>query len=487
MNHTTSETSVPDEVLAHIADYAISPEPFSETALSTARLCLLDSLGCALLGLTFPACSRLIGPVVPGMTIQNGARIPGTSLELDPVQAAFCFGTMIRWLDYNDTWLAQEWGHPSDNLGAILMTADWCSRQPAHSGRPAFRVRDILNAMIRAYEIQGVLALENAFNRAGIDHVLLVRVASAAVATQMLGGNRDQVLAAVSQAWLDAGPLRTYRHAPNTGSRKSWAAGDATSRAVRLALLTLAGERGYATALTTPTWGFQDAVNRGRDIRLARPFGSYVIENILFKVSFPAEFHGQTAVEAALALHSCVKDRWDRIERICIETQEPAIRIISKQGPLKNPADRDHCLQYMIAVALIHGELTAAHYEADAASNPLIDVLRANMEVVERPQYSRDYLDPDKRSIANSIQVTFSDGEVSPRIEVEYPLGHRRRRDEARPALLAKFTANSSTMLSAEAVSTLVELFEDPLRLDQMPVPDFVQLTLRNATTGPGK
>ena len=477
MNHSTSETSPPDDVLAKIADYACSADSFSPVALATARLCLLDSLGCALLGLTFPACSRLIAPVVPGMTLRNGARIPGTDLELDPVQGAFCFGTMIRWLDYNDTWLAQEWGHPSDNLGAILMTADWRSRQPATSGQPLL-IRDVLNSMIQAYEIQGVLALENAFNRAGIDHVLLVRVASAAVATRILGGNRDQVVAAVSQAWLDGGPLRTYRHAPNTGSRKSWAAGDATSRAVRLALLTLAGERGYATALTTPTWGFQDAVNRGRDVRLARSFGSYVMENILFKVSFPAEFHGQTAVEAALALHPSVRNRWDQIARIRIETQEPAMRIISKHGPLHNPADRDHCLQYMVAIGLIHGELTAEHYEADAAANPLIDQLRAKMEVVERPQYSLDYLDPEKRSIANAIQIDFAGGEPSPRIEVEYPLGHRRRRDEARAALIDKFTANASTRLSANSVAGLVELFQDPVRLDQLPVTEFVNLTL---------
>ena len=478
MLHTSNAAPPPDDVLVRIADYACSSESFPETALATARLCLMDGLGCALLALDFPACTKLVGPVVPGATLREGARVPGTDLELDPVQAAFCFGTMIRWLDYNDTWLAQEWGHPSDNLGAILMTADWLSRQRVRDGRPPLRVRDILTAMIRAYEIQGVLALENAFNRVGIDHVLLVRVASTAVTTRMLGGSRAQIIAAVSQAWLDGGPLRTYRHAPNTGSRKSWAAGDATSRAVRLALMTLAGESGAASALTAPTWGFQDSLFRGRDVRLARTFGSYVMENILFKVSFPAEFHGQTAVEAALSLHPTVKGRWDQIARIRIETQEPALRIIAKDGPLQNPADRDHCLQYMVAVALIQGELTAEHYEADAAANPLIDQLRSHMEVVENPRYSRDYLDPDKRSIANAIQITFTDGQSSQRVEIEYPLGHRLRREESRPALLDKFVKNASTQLAPEAVSSLVELFQDTDQLDQLLVSDFVIRTL---------
>ncbi len=478
MSYTSSAGPPPDDVLVRIADFVCSSESFGETAFDTARLCLMDSLGCALLALDFPACTKLIGPVVPGAALPNGARVPGTDLELDPIQAAFCFGTMIRWLDYNDTWLAQEWGHPSDNLGAILMTADWLSRQRMRDGQSPLRVRDILTAMIQAYEIQGVLALENAFNRVGIDHVILVRVASTAVAMRMLGGTRDQIISAVSQAWLDGGPLRTYRHAPNTGSRKSWAAGDATSRAVRLALMTLAGESGSASALTAPTWGFQDSLFRGRDVRLARPFGSYVMENILFKVSFPAEFHGQTAVEAALKLHPSVKDRWDQIASIRLETQEPAIRIIAKSGPLQNPADRDHCLQYMVAVALIHGELTAEHYEAEAAANPLINQLRSRMEVVENPRYSRDYLDPDKRSIANAIQIDFGDGRPSERVEIEYPLGHRCRRDESRPPLLDKFVKNSSTQLSQESAASLIELFQNAEQLDQLPVSDFVTRTL---------
>ena len=476
MSHIPTELRPPDEIIALIADYVCRPPAFSDEALSTARLCLLDSLGCALLALDFPACSKLIGPAVPGATLEDGARVPGTGLSLDPIQAAFCFGTMVRWLDYNDTWLAAEWGHPSDNLGAILMVADWLSRRRLSEGQPPLQMRDVLNAMVQAYEVQGVLALDNAFNRVGIDHVILVRVASAAVATRLLGGTRDQVANAVSQAWLDGGPLRTYRHAPNTGSRKSWAAGDATRRAVQLALWTLAGEMGYATALTAPTWGFQDAMFRGGTVTLSRPLGNYVMENILFKVSFPAEFHGQTAVEAALQLHPLVKDRWDQITRIQLETQEPAIRIISKTGPLHNPADRDHCLQYMVAVALVHGSLTAHHYDADAAANPLIDRLRERMVVGEMPRYSRDYLDPDKRSIGNSLRIFFADGTETPRIEIEYPLGHRRRRDEARPALVDKFRQNAAARL--RDVDGIVSLFQNADQLDALSVSQFVELTL---------
>jgi 2-methylcitrate dehydratase len=483
MSHISQEVRPPDSVFAAIADYVCGRSEFSDEAVDTARLCVLDSLGCALLALDFPACTKLIGPVVPGATLPDGARVPGTGLTLDPVQAAFCFGTMIRWLDYNDTWLAAEWGHPSDNLGSILMLSDWLSRRRGRDGQPPLRMRDVLHAMIQAYEIQGVLALENAFNRVGIDHVILVRVASTAVATRLLGGSRDQVANAVSHAWLDGGPLRTYRHAPNTGSRKSWAAGDATSRAVRLALWTMAGEMGYATALTAPTWGFQDSLFRGREVRLARSLGGYVMENILFKVSFPAEFHGQTAVEAALRLHPQVRDRWDRIVRIRIETQEPAMRIISKTGPLTNPADRDHCLQYMVAVALIHGQLTADHYEAEAAANPLIDQLRSKMEVVEEPRYSRDYLDPDKRSIANAIQITFVDGEQTERIEVEYPLGHRRRRAESRPALIQKFRENVINRLSTPILEKCQALFDDSSQFDEMSVSEFIDQTLPQPPT----
>lgn len=467
-----------DSVIQQIADYTAAAPPESGEAYDTARLCLMDSLGCALLALNTPACARMLGPVVPGATLPGGARVPGTEFELDPVQGALNFGTMVRWLDYNDTWLAAEWGHPSDNLGAILMTADWLSRQRQRGGQPPLTVRDLLGWMIQAYEIQGILALDNAFNRVGLDHVLLVRIASTAVATKMLGGTRDQIAAAVSQAWLDGGALRTYRHAPNAGPRKSWAAGDATSRAVRLALWTMAGAPGYATPLTTPTWGFQDSLFRGKSITLAQPLGSYVMEHILFKVAYPAEFHAQTAVEAAVRLSPDVRGRLDAIQRIAIETQEPGVRIITKSGPLRNPADRDHCLQYMAAVALLHGTVTAEHYEAEAAADPRVDWLRERMDVVENHAFSRDYLDPGKRSIANAVQVFFTDGTSTERVEVEYPLGHRRRRAESRPELLRKFERNMASRLPEPAVAQLVSLWDEPDRLDALSVPDLIGITL---------
>ena len=474
MRQPTMHDCKPDELLSEIADFAASPMNASDDAWSTARLCLMDSLGCALLALNFPECTKLLGPVVPGATLPGGARVPGTDFELDPVQAAFNLGTMIRWLDYNDTWLAAEWGHPSDNLGAILMLADWQSRQDGQQRT----VRDVLTAMIKAYEIQGILALDHSFNRVGLDHVLLVRVASTAVATAMLGGSRAQIINAVSHAWIDGGALRTYRHAPNTGSRKSWAAGDATSRAVRLALITMLDEMGYASALSTPTWGFQDVLFRGQPLKLARSLASYVMENVLFKVSFPAEFHGQTAVEAAIQLHPQLQGRWDQIDRIRIDTQESADRIINKTGSLTNPADRDHCLQYMVAIGLLHGSLNATHYEAEAAENPRIDQLREKMEIVELPQYSQDYLDPHKRSIANAVQVFFVDGQCTKRIEIEYPLGHQRRRAEAKPELIRKFQRSAATRLEPDVVQQLVNLFADPARLDALEVREFVSLTL---------
>lgn len=434
----------------------------------------MDSLGCALLALRYPACTKLLGPVVPGAVMQSGgARVPGTGDVLDPVAAAFNTGAMIRWLDYNDTWLAAEWGHPSDNFGAILACAD-------HLGRngDTFTMRDVLTAAIRAYEIQGVLALDNAFNRVGLDHVLLVRIASTAVAAVMLGCSKDQVFNAVSNAWLDGGALRTYRHFPNTGSRKSWAAGDATSRGVRLALLARAGEMGYATALTAKTWGFQDALFGGNPITLARPLGSYVIENILFKISYPAEFHAQTAVEAGIALHGQVADRLDQIDRVVIRTQESAARIIDKTGPLQNPADRDHCLQYMTAVAMIFGALTAEHYEDAVASDPRIDALRAKMEVVEHPGYTRDYLDPDKRSIGNAVQVFFKDGSVTDEVAIDYPIGHRRRRAEGVPKLRQKLAENLASRLPDPRCETLLKLFDTPDDLDAMPVRDWIDLSV---------
>lgn len=467
----------PDPLLVEIADYVLCFDvSCSPLAIETARHALLDSLGCAMLALAFPACTQLLGPVVPGATMAGGARVPGTPYELDPVRAAFNLGAMIRWLDYNDTWLAAEWGHPSDNFGGLLPLADYLSRIRASAGKPGVTVRELLAWLVKAYEIQGVLALENSFNRVGLDHVLLVRVATAAVATAMLGGSREDVINAVSNAWLDGGALRTYRHAPNTGSRKSWAAGDATSRGVWLALNSLRGEMGYPSALTAPQWGFEAVLLRGAPVRLGRPLGTYVMENVLFKISYPAEFHAQTAVEAAVRLHALVGGRLERIERIVIETQEPALRIIDKTGPLANPADRDHCLQYMVAVALIRGNLEARDYEDAAAADPRIDRLRARMEVRENPRFSKDYLDPDKRSIANAVQVFFDDGSATERIEIEHPVGHRRRRAEGIPLLEHKFRSAIATRLPPRRCEQILALAADPARLEATPVHEFVDL-----------
>ncbi|MDB6114592.1 MAG: hypothetical protein JWQ62_1537 [Lacunisphaera sp.] len=476
----------PDQLLTDLADYALHAQITSAEAYDTARWCLADTLACGIMALAYPACTKLLGPVVPGMSIKNGARVPGTAHELDPVQGAFNIGTIVRWLDFNDTWLAAEWGHPSDNLGAILATADWINRNLAAGVQPAafgsqlstlnsqLKVRDLLTFMIKAHEIQGVLALENSFNRVGLDHVLLVRIASTAVTAAMLGGTREQVINAISHAWLDGSALRTYRHAPNTGSRKSWAAGDATSRAVRLALIALTGEMGYPSVLTTKTWGFQDVSFKGNALKLARPLGSYVMEQILFKISFPAEFHAQTAVECAMKLHPLVKDRLDQIERVELITHESAIRIIDKSGPLYNPADRDHCLQYMTAIGLIFGALTADHYEDKVAADPRIDTLRAKMTVTEDKSYSKDYLDPEKRSIANAVQILFKDGSKSERIAVEYPIGHRRRRSEGIPVLQQKAHDAFATHYGPAKAAQLMALFTDQAKLEAMPAHDFV-------------
>lgn len=470
--HPISRRPAPDRLLVELADYVIDASIDSPEAYETARLCLLDTLGCGLLALRYPACTRLLGPIVPGAELANGARVPGTPWQLEPVHAAFNIGTMIRWLDYNDTWLAAEWGHPSDNLGGILATADYLNR----SGQAALTVHDLLTAMIKAHEIQGVLALTNSFNRVGLDHVLLVRVATTAVVTGMLGGTREQIINAVSNAWADGGALRTYRHAPNTGSRKSWAAGDAASRGVRLALMSVGGEMGYPTVLSTPTWGFDEVLFGGAPVTLDRPLGSYVMENVLFKVSFPAEFHAQTAVEAAVSLHPEVADRLDDIEEVAISTHESAIRIIDKTGPLHNPADRDHCLQYMTAVGLIYGELTADHYESDVAADPRIDRLRAKMGVTEDPVYSRDYLDPEKRSIANAVQVRFADGSSTRRVEAAYPMGHRRRRAEGIPLLVEKFRRNLATRFAPAACERILALCLDATALGSTNVDTFTDL-----------
>lgn len=462
----------PDAIIVAIADYVCDHTINSDLAYQTAHYVLLDTLGCGLLALNYPACTKLLGPVVPGAELKGGARVPGTRYELDPAQAAFNIGATIRWLDFNDTWLAAEWGHPSDNLGAILAVADYLARCKGEQ----LSVRDVLTAMIKAHEIQGVLALENSFNGAGLDHVLLVRVASTAVVTRMLGGTREQVINAVSNAWIDGGALRTYRHAPNTGSRKSWAAGDATRRAVTLALMSLTGEMGYPSALTATRWGFQDVLFDGKTLTLARELDSYVMENVLIKISYPAEFHAQTAVEAAMTLHPQVKDRLDDVERIVIETQRAGSEIIDKTGPLANPADRDHCIQYMTAVPLIFGRLTAGDYEDKVAADPRIDALRDKMEVRENEQFTKDYYDPAKRYIGNAVQVFFKDGSKTERVAVDYPIGHRKRREEGIPVLKEKFARNIATQLDQSQCRQLTELADQQKKLASMSVPDFMSL-----------
>jgi 2-methylcitrate dehydratase len=464
-----------DSLFTDIATYVHESEIDSPLAYETARYCLMDSLGCGFLALAYPECRKMLGPIVPGASMQGGCRVPGTPLELDPVKAAFDIGTLVRWLDFNDTWLAAEWGHPSDNLGAILAVADYQNRVKGES----LSVKDVLTAMVKAHEIQGILALDNSFNRVGLDHVLLVRVASTAVASKILGASFDQTVNALSHAWIDGGALRTYRHSPNTGSRKSWAAGDATSRAVRLALISLTGEMGYATALSAPKWGFQDVLFGGKPVTLAKPLESYVMENILFKISFPAEFHAQTAVECAITLHPEVSDRLEDIDRIEMETQEPCVRIIDKTGPLNNFADRDHCLQYMAAIGLIFGELNANHYSDNVSSDSRIDALRGKMVVRENESFTTDYYDLEKRAIGNSIQVFFKDGTSTERVEVQYPIGHRNRRSQGIPALQTKFANSLKEVFGEEQQAAILGSFESPERLESIAVKDFLNLFVK--------
>ena len=477
--HISNVRPEADQVLGDIADYVTKFKIASTEAYKTAHYCLLDTLGCGFEALSYPACTKLLGPIVPGTVVPSGAKVPGTPYQLDPVQAAFSLGAMIRWLDFNDTWLAAEWGHPSDNLGGILMTADWLSRNAVAAGRAPLSVQDVLTGMIKAHEIQGVIALQNSFNRVGLDHVVLVKVASTAVVASMLGLTRDEIINAVSLAWVDGQSLRTYRHSPNTGSRKSWAAGDATSRAVRLALIARTGEMGYPSVLTAKTWGFYDVLFKGAPFKFDRSYGSYVMENVLFKISFPAEFHAQTAVECAMQLHPLVRDRLADIRRITIRTHESAIRIIDKQGPLANPADRDHCIQYMVAVPMIHGRLTAADYEDSIAADPRIDALREKMVCVEDPQFSRDYLDPQRRSIANAITVEFNDGTRTPEVVVEYPIGHRRRREEGIPVLIEKFRTNIARRFAGRQQQAILDVALDAQRLAAIPVHEFVYLMVQ--------
>jgi 2-methylcitrate dehydratase len=476
--HISNERPAPDKVLTDIADYVHDSKITSDLAYATARHCLIDTLGCGLEALEYPACTKLLGPIVPGTVVPKGARVIGTSYQLDPVQAAFNIGAMIRWLDFNDTWLAAEWGHPSDNLGGILAVADWLSRTSPADGGSLLTMRHVLQAMIKAHEIQGCLALENSFNKVGLDHVVLVKVASTAVVSQLLGLTRDQTINALSLAWVDGQSLRTYRHAPNTGSRKSWAAGDATSRAVRLALMAKAGEMGYPSVLTAKTWGFYDVSFRGQPFRFQRPYGSYVMENVLFKISYPAEFHAQTAVEAAMKIRAELDRRGlspESIRNITIHTHEACLRIIDKKGPLANPADRDHCVQYMVAIPLLFGRLTAADYEDDIASDARIDALRAKITCVEEPRFTADYHDPEKRSIANALRVELGDVSVLQET-VEYPIGHRRRRDEGIPLLIEKFKTNLRRRFNPAQQQRILDASLDPARLDAMPVHEYVDL-----------
>ena len=478
-SHLSNERPQPDKVLTDIVDYVLNYEIENDLAWKTAHYCLLDTLGCGLEALTYPACTKLLGPIVHGTIVPNGAKVPGTQFQLDPVQAAFNIGAIIRWLDFNDTWLAAEWGHPSDNLGGILATADWLSRTAIANGKAPLTMKEVLEAMIKAHEIQGVLALENSFNRVGLDHVILVKVASTAVVGKLIGLTRDELINAVSLAFVDGQSLRTYRHSPNTGSRKSWAAGDATSRAVRLALIAKTGEMGYPSVLTAKIWGFYDVSFKGNEFKFQRDYGSYVMENVLFKISFPAEFHSQTAVEAAMTLHKKLKasgKTTEDIKKITIRTHEAAIRIIDKKGALNNPADRDHCIQYMIAVPLIFGRLTAADYEDNIASDKRIDVLRDKIICAEDKQFTKDYHDPEKRSIANALTVELNDGTVLGEVVVEYPIGHKRRREEGIPELVKKFKINLARKFPEKQQKAILEASLDYSKLINIPVNEFVDL-----------
>jgi 2-methylcitrate dehydratase len=483
-SHISNVRPAPDQVIVDIANYVADYEITSQEAFDTARNCLMDTLGCGFEALDYPACTKILGPVIPGTVVPNGAKVPGTNFQLDPILAAFNIGAMIRWLDFNDTWLAAEWGHPSDNLGGILACADYISRKNITEGKAPLTIKDVLTAMIKAHEIQGVFALENSFNRVGLDHVILVKIASTAVVTKLLGGNKEDIINAVSNAFVDGQSLRTYRHSPNTGSRKSWAAGDATSRAVRLAWMVLQGEMGYPSALTAKTWGFYDVLFKGNAFKFQRGYGSYVMEQVLFKISFPAEFHAQTAVECAIQLNAAVGSKLQTLEqinaidKIVITTHESAIRIIDKTGPLDNPADRDHCIQYMAAIGLLKGNLTAQDYEDATAADPRIDAIRSKMACVEKAEYTADYHNPEKRSIANAIQIFFADGTSSDNIAVEYPIGHRRRRGEGIPELVKKFKVNLARKFDSKKQADILALCLDQTKLEATPVNVFVDMLM---------
>ena len=463
-----------DELMQEMVDYTLNPPPFSTLAFENAKVSFIDAIGCGILALNYPACTKLLGPIVPGACCPNGSRVMAQNWELDPVQAAFNIGSMIRWLDYNDTWLAAEWGHPSDNLGAIIAICDYLHRQGQD-----ICLETVLNAMIIAYEIQGIMALNHAFNRQGLDHVLLVKLASALVSAKLLGGDRDMLLRTVSQVFVDGQSLRTYRHAPNTGSRKSWAAGDASARGLHLALISAKGEMGYFSAITAHQWGFADVSFGHQELNLIRPLGHYVMENVLWKIAYPAEFHAQTAVEAALKLHEVVRSRLDDIACIQVRTQEPAMRIISKTGPLKNPADRDHCLQYMIAVALGLGRLEADDYEEHVAQKPIIDKLRDLMVVEEDPLFTKDYYDLNKRAITNAVQIQFNDGSETDWVVVNYPIGHPRRREEGLPFISLKFLNNLCAYYGEEKGRQIAKYFQTTDNWPQMNMDAFFALFKR--------
>jgi len=483
MSSQITQSDLPfDQEMVDIVDYVMNYRVTSELAYTTAWNCFIDTIGCGLESLEYPACTKLLGPIAPGERVEHGVRVPGTNFELDPVQGAFNIGTAIRWLDFNDTWLAAEWGHPSDNLGGILAIADWLSRKAVKNGAQPLTMRDVFTAMIKAHEIQGCIALENSFNKVGLDHVILVKVASTAVVAQMMGLSRQEILNALSLAWVDGQSLRTYRHFPNAGSRKSWAAGDATSRAVRLVLMAQAGEMGYPSALSAPTWGFYDVSFKGKKFSFQRAYGSYVMENVLFKISYPAEFHAQTAVEAAHILYNAMQERGknsDDIASIKIRTHEACVRIIDKKGPLRNPADRDHTIQYMVAIPLIFGRLTARDYEDDIAADPRIDALREKITCVEDPQYTKDYHDPEKRSIANAVTITLKDGTSLDEVAIEYPVGHKRRRDEGLPLLVKKYRTNLARIFDAEQQARIEDLTLDYEKLSRTPVNEVLDLFVK--------
>ena len=466
----------PDKVLADIADYADRYRVGSKLARETARLCLIDSLSCAFEALGYPACTKLLGPVVAGTIVPHGARVPGTTYVLDPVAATFNLGALVRWLDFNDAFYGETVIHPSDTISAVLMTADHLSRARVACGKAPLAMRDVLESTVKAYEIMGELALENGFGAVGLDHTILVKIAVTAVVTKLLGGTREEIVNAVSNAWIDGHALATFRRRPNTGSRKSWAAGDAASRGVWLALQAVKGEMGYPSALTARTWGFYDALFDGRRFRFQRPYTSYVIENVLFKIPYPTAFHGQSGVEAAIKLHPLVKDRLDDIRRVEVRCHNSTMVILDKTGPLHNPADRDHCMQYMMAVGMIYGTMTAEHYEDHVAADPRIDALRAKMKLAESRQYEREYHDPARRTNANSIQVFFKDGTKTPLSEVLYPLGHRRRRNEAIPVLMGKFEASVVRVFAPKRRDAILAACRDPQRLEAQPVNEFIDL-----------